>query len=163
MPDPSGPENDAEGPFPVDPRDLIRHARAIANDLPGRGDTDYRRAVSAAFYALYHALTLAAAPHMTVSADPLEPYQRIRGIRHRHVRAAAEEARTGSDEQARMVARVTLRLYKWREDADYSHLVHFAPKDANDAVGIAMLAVEAVMGGGGTALARRLAALTGAP
>ena len=38
MTDPSGPENDAEGPFPIDPRDLLRHARAIANALPGRGD-----------------------------------------------------------------------------------------------------------------------------
>ena len=159
MTDPSGPENDADGPFPIDPHDLLRHARAIANDLPGRGDTDYRRAVSAAFYALYHALTLAAMPHMTASDDPFEPYRRLRGIRHWHVRAAANEARAGSDERARMVADAMLDLYFWRETADYSHLVRFRRADVETLIRQATRAVEAVMGGDGTALARRLAAL----
>ena len=143
---------------PIDPLALLEHAR---NRLaaPEPSESECRRAVSDAFYALYHALTLAAMPHMTASDDPFEPYRRLRGIRHWHVRAAANEARAGTDEQARMVARAMLWLYTWREEADYDHLVQFALKDANEAIGIATQAVEAVMGGGGTALAQRLAAL----
>ena len=44
MTDPSGPDNDAEGPFPIDPLDLLRHATAITDTLPGRSATGPARA-----------------------------------------------------------------------------------------------------------------------
>ena len=143
---------------PIDPLALLEHAR---NRLaaPEPAESECRRAVSDAFYALYHALTLAAMPHMTASDDPFEPYRRLRGIRHRHVRSAANATLANGDEQARMVADVMLWLYRWREDADYSHLVRFPRADVETLIRRATRAVEAVAGGGGTALAQRLAAL----
>ena len=150
----TGPEELA----PIDPLALLEHAR---NRLaaPEPSESECRRAVSDAFYALYHALTLAAMPHMTANDDPFEPYRRLRGIRHWLVRAAASEARAGTDEQARMVADAMLWLYQWREAADYSHLVRFPRADVETLIRRATRAVEAVAGGGGTALAQRLAAL----
>ena len=127
------PDGEPEYLSPIDPRALLRHARGRIH-APDAEATDYRRAVSDAFYALYHALTLAAAPSMTDSADPLEPYRRVRRIRHRHVRAVAEEARESSDQQVRLVATVMLRLYSRRETADYSHLVRFTRERARDLI-----------------------------
>ena len=143
---------------PIDPLALLDHARNRI-EAPEPAESECRRAVSDAFYALYHALTLAAMPHMTASDDPFEPYRRMRGIRHWHVRAAAEEALAGADERARMVADAMLWLYQWREAADYDHLVRFPRMDVETLIRQAARAVEAVAGGGGMALARRLAAL----
>ena len=144
---------------PIDPLALLEHARNRI-EAPEPSESECRRAVSDAFYALYHALTLAAMPHMTASDDPFEPYRRMRGIRHWHVRAAANEARAGTDEQTRMVADAMLWLYQWRGAADYSHLVRFPRADVETLIRRATRAVEAVAGGGGTALAQRLAALS---
>ena len=154
----TGPEELA----PIDPLALLEHARERLA-APEPSESECRRAVSDAFYALYHALTLAAAPHMTASDDPLEPYRRIRRIRHRHVRAAAEEALAGADVRARMVADALLDMYKWRETADYDHLAQFTPQDANDAIDLTDEAMEALASGGGEALARQLAAMLAAP
>ena len=149
---------------PIAPSDLLEHARnRIA--APEPSESECRRAVSDAFYALYHALTLAAMPHMTASDDPLEPYRRIRAIRHRHVRGAAQEALADADERVRMVADVMLDMYKWREAADYDHLVRFASRDANDIITIATRAVAVAKESafGASDLPRRLAAMLDAP
>ena len=158
------PDDEPEHLSPIDPYALLEHARKRAN-APDVEETDYRRAVSDAFYALYHALTLAAVPHMTASDDPLDPYRRVRAIRHRHVRNAARTEQGSADAQMRMVANAMLILYSWREAADYNHLVRFTWKVAEDAIGIATLAVETVAATafGGQAFPRRLAALPGAP
>ena len=158
------PDGEPEHLSPIDPYALLEHARKRVG-APDAEETDYRRAVSDAFYALYHALTLAAAPHMTASDDPLEPYRRVRAIRHRHVRNAAEEARADADGQVRLVASAMLWLYLWREAADYDHLVRFTSRHAHDAIDIAEEAVETVMvpAFGGQSFPRRLAAMPGAP
>ena len=162
------PDGEPEYLSPIDPRALIRHARERIN-APNAEATDYRRAVSDVFYALYHALTLAAAPSMTASDDPLEPYRQVRRIRHRHVRVAAEEVRESADGQVRVVATVMLRLYSRREAADYNHLVRFTRERARDLIDIADEAVEAVTapafaeGDGGQSLLLQLAAQPDAP
>ena len=149
---------------PIDPLALLEHARERLA-APEPSESECRRAVSDAFYALYHALTLAAMPHMTDSDDPLEPYRRVRRIRHRHVRAAAEEALAGADGQARMVARVMLWLYPWREAADYSHLAQFTRADTETLIDIAdgAVAMAAEPAFGTSDLPRRLAAMLDAP
>ena len=158
------PDGEPEQLSPIDPQALLRHARKRIEALDAE-ESECRRAVSDAFYALYHALTLAAAPHMTASDDPLDPYRRVRAIRHWHVRIAAEEARADADGQVRLVARAILRLYLWREDADYSHLVRFTREEAEDAINLATLAVAAVTAPafGGQSFPRQLAVLPGAP
>ena len=153
------PGNEPERLSPIEPRSLIWHARQrIA--LADADETDYRRAVSDAFYALYHALTLAAVPFMTPSDDPLEPYRRIRRIRHPRVRAVAGAMQGSANERTREVADVLLDLYSWREAADYSHLVRFARIHAEEIIEIADEAVGAVAEAGfGDAFPRQLATL----
>ena len=118
------PGDEPEYLSPIEPRSLIRHARRRL-EAADADATDYRRAVSDAFYALYHALTLAAAPYMASGGDPLEPYRQLRRIRHRHVRAAAAAMGESADERVRMVAEAVHYLYLWREAADYDHLMRF--------------------------------------
>ena len=157
------PGDEPERLSPIDPRSLIRHARRRL-DAADADETDYRRAVSDAFYALYHALTLAAVPFMTASDDPLEPYRRLRRIRHPRVRAVAEAMRGSANERTREVAHSLLFLYVRREAADYSHLVRFARIHAEELIEIADEAVGAVAEAGfDDAFPRRLAALPDAP
>ena len=162
------PDGEPEYLSPIDPRALLRHALGRIN-TPDAEETDYRRAVSDAFYALYHALTLAAAPAMTASADPLEPYRQVRRIKHWHVRAIVEEARAGTDELVRLVATTMVTLYRRREAADYDHLTQFTYERVERLIGRAERAVEAVMasafaeGDGGQSLLRQLAARPDAP
>ena len=162
------PNGEPEYLSPIDSHGLLRHARGRIH-APDAEETDYRRAVSDAFYALYHALTLAAAPSMTASADPFEPYRQVRRIRHWHVRAVAEEARESADERVWLVATVMLELYFWREAADYNHLARFTHKRAGRLIRRAERAVEAVTapafaeGDGGQSLLRQLAARPDAP
>ena len=157
------PGNEPERLSPIDSRSLIRHARQRLA-LTDADETDYRRAVSDAFYALYHALTLAAVPLMAPSDDPLEPYRRMREIRHPHVRAVAEAMRGSANERVVMVARVLRDLYRWRAFADYDHLVWFTRPHAEALVNLADEAVGAVAEAGfGDAFPRRLATLPDAP
>ena len=145
---------------PIAPYALLEHAWRRIN-APDEEEIDSRRAVSDAFYALYHALTLAAVPHMTASDDPLEPYRRVRGIRHWHVRSAANAALANADERVRAVADVMLQLYTWREDADYGHLARFTRVLARDAIDFAdeAVAMAAEPAFGASDLPRRLAAM----
>ena len=157
------PGDEPERLSPIDPQSLIRHARQRLA-LTDADETDYRRAVSDAFYALYHALTLAAVPLMVPSDDPLEPYRRLRDIRHPHVRAVAEAMRGSANERVVMVAHVLRDLYRWRAAADYNHLVRFVRPRTEDLVEIADEAVGAVAEAGfGDAFLRRLAALPPSP
>ena len=153
------PGDEPEYLSPIEPRSLIRHAeRRIA--LADADETDCRRAVSDAFYALYHALTLAAAPYMASGDDPLEPYRQVRRIRHPHVRAAAVAMTGSANERTRMVADAMLYLYVWRVAADYDHLVRFTRPRAEMLIEIAEEAVGAVAEAGfGDAFPRRLATL----
>ena len=155
MADPSGPDADIRGPFPIDPVDLLRHAGAVANILPERGDTDYRRAVSAAYYSLYHALTLRAA---TVRA-PSRRYAVVRRFRHRHLRGLARtviDDDTG-DARAAGIAWSIRFLQTERERADYDHLARFTQDRARRAIAIAARAVEALEDGSGETLVLLLA------
>ena len=157
------PGDEPERLSPIDPRSLIRLARQRL-EAADADETDYRRAVSDAFYALYHALTLAAVPFMTPSDDPLEPYRRLRDIRHPRVRAVAEVMQGSANERVRMVADVLLDLYRWRAAADYNHLVPFVRPRTENLVEIADEAVAAVAEAGfGDAFPQRLAALPDAP
>ena len=157
------PGDEPEYLSPIDPRSLIRHARQRI--APADADeTDYRRAVSDAFYALYHALTLAAVPFMAPSDDPLEPYRRLRDIRHPHVRAVARAMLGSANERTREVADAMLYLYVWRTAADYNHLTRFTRLRAEALVNLADEAVAAVAEAGfGDAFPQRLAALPDAP
>ena len=181
----SEPDGAPEGPFPIDPRDLVRYARALAQSLPERSATDYRRAVSAAYYALFHALTLRTVEALAPDVAPPTRYERVRAFGHPHLRRAALwasgsgvpsrsraalAARASADAEARRVADAFLRLNAERADADYNHLARFTEPRALRLIDLADDAVETVAApafateaGGGMAFLRLLASLPDAP
>ena len=156
------PEGEPDQPPPIDPRALLRHARARV-EAPDADETDYRRAVSDAYYAVYHALTALAAPLLASSDDPADAWRRVRRFRHWHVRAAAGAMNESADARTRMVARATIELQGRRTDADYDYFAEFRRGHVERLIDLADEAVEALADGDGEALARMLAAMLDAP
>jgi hypothetical protein len=79
---------------PIDPDKLLGQARALAGVEAGPGrpsTTDHRRAVSAAYYALFHELCLAASRYVLPGeASDREIRQAARWINHKDLRAVCE-------------------------------------------------------------------------
>ena len=154
-------QRELDGPPAIDPTDLLRHARAVAGNLPDRTETDYRRAVSAAYYALFHAVTLQAARVEAGSKSNLpERWDTLtRRIRHKDVRLVATWVAGGAPaeryasrfaelefgKQVESIARAFLSLVREREEADYSHSSVFTQQRAVDAIDTASEALETVL------------------
>lgn len=177
------PRSESDGPFPINPAALIRHARRIIAVLPEPEDTEYRRAVSAAYFALFHAVTLRAVELLAPGDAIRQRYERVRDIEHSALRSvaqwasdagtpprsmASEAALARREARVRMVARALLRLNAERRRADYDHFARFSESRANRAINIADEAVATVTGpafgasDGGRAFLRMLAAPPGA-
>ena len=142
------PEGEPEEPLPLDPLDLLRHARSVALVLPERNSTDFRRAVSAAYYALYHAVTLQAAALVADGDTPAERHRLARRFRHRHLRAAASTL-AGADapvvrSRGMDFISAVQQLNAERERADYSHFERFTQERAVELIDIATDAVRTV-------------------
>lgn len=79
---------------PIDPTRLLKQAAELAgiNAGPGRPDpTNHRRAVSAAYYALFHAICLAAARHVLPDEAPDEEVWGVtRWVNHKDVSAVCD-------------------------------------------------------------------------
>lgn len=75
---------------PIDPRKLLKQAEVLAGVNAGRGrpsTTNHRRAVSAAYYALFQDINLTAAKHVLPAAAPeVEAQQATRWINHKDLR-----------------------------------------------------------------------------
>ena len=155
----TSPQGELDEPPAIDPTDLLRHARAVAGSLPGRTEADYRRAVSAAYYALFHAVTLQAA---RVIAAPERPahWDALTGrFTHRHARLVATWVAGGLpaerfasrvaglefDEQVQTIATAFQQLVREREEADYRHSSVFTQERAFEAIDIASEAVDVVL------------------
>jgi hypothetical protein len=157
----TSPQRDLDGPPAIAPTDLLRHARAVAGDLPERTETDYRRAVSAAYYALFHAVTLEAARVEAESmSNPPERWDTLtRRFRHKDVRLMATWAAGGAPAeryasrlaglefgaQVETIATAFLLLIREREEADYSHSSVFTLERAVEAIDTANEAVESIL------------------
>lgn len=125
--------------------------------LPTPTAEDLRRAVSAAYYALFHAVTLRAAELLT-SGDMR--YERTRELRHgslddvarRVVDAGAPPSPPADPSSAeaiaayrvRKVAYAIQRLRAEREEADYNHLTRFTQRRSVEAINLAAEAVDIV-------------------
>ena len=173
------PRSEPEGPFPIEPEALLRHARRITGVLPEPGETEYRRAVSAAYFALFHAVTLRAV-ELLVPGDAIrQRYERVRDFEHSALRGVAqwasgtgtpprsletEAADARADRPVQAVARAITLLNLERADADYNHFARFTEPHATSLVDIAEEAVATVAAPafgaseGGRAFLRMLAA-----
>jgi len=175
------PRRRSDVPSPIDPAALLRHARLntfdypplvssgdplsaedtvrFLNMLPKRTEADFRRAVSAAYFALFHAVTLRAADLLAPGRIRSEQYRFARRFTHRDVRTIAMWiTRDGSpaanwtatvenlrdDDTIPKLAGDLLVLREERTHADYNHLTRFSQGRALDAIRVATEAVRTV-------------------
>ena len=112
----------------MNPRDLIRIARQLASGAVGgrRGrprQTELRRAVSAAYYALFHALALSCA-NLLSGTDRSRPSweQTYRGLDHGHARNQCNDqsGMTALPADIRNFGRRFVYAQSKRQQADYS-------------------------------------------
>ncbi len=121
---------------------------------------DCRRAVSSAYYGLFHALTLASVSLFAPAGDAR--YELVRWIRHADLKKVTawvqgEKPPDGletsvavlrDDEQVRKMAAAFQRLVTARENADYNHFSTFEQSDVLDYVRNAQEAVDLLPDGG---------------
>lgn len=146
---------------PIRPDWLLRQANELAGRTANPGqprNADLRRAVSSAYYALFHAITLSSVQQTCLSASDGQIYALVRLIRHeqikracqpllggsapRHLASLVEEARTS--ERARRVAEAFPALQEARHQADYDHEADFTRPIALNYVDVADAATLAV-------------------
>ena len=114
---------------------------------------DYRRAISSAYYGLFHAITLASVS--LFAPDDSSHYELVRQVRHRDVHEVTGwvmgsatkalegcVALLGENERVRTISGAFQRLHTARRDADYNHAASFKQSDVYEFVRIAQHAVD---------------------
>ena len=109
----------------MNPRDLMETARRLAESGATQPtQADLRRAVSTAYYALFHCLAAAAADLLT-GAGPGSPewHQVYRALEHGKARGACQQhgALRAFPVAIRRFAEAFVELQKARQQADYAH------------------------------------------
>ena len=118
---------------------------------------DYRRAISSAYFALFHGITLASASLFVPTTE--SRHELVRLFNHRDLKAVTgwiagssypeglgiSVALLRADERVRAIAASFQQLSKAREDADYNHAVSFSQSDVRDLVRVAQNAVDLVV------------------
>lgn len=130
--------------------------------LPLPSEADHRRAVSAAYYAVFHAVTLEAARFLVGRAGGFRRHQAVRRFEHRDIRLVALWASGAGtpppalastvgalrrDEEVRSVAEDLGVLSDARRAADYDHFAQFTEARALRAIRVASRAVGTVEAG----------------
>ena len=136
---------------PPDPEPLFEQAEVLAN---GSNQEDWRRAISTAYYAVFHFILTAAADKAIGAGNRAAELYRLayRSIDHRNLRALCINLK-GSQPQGVPIpsggygpvaqfARVTVNLYELRIQADYDPLGNFTANEASVAISEARKAVE---------------------
>ncbi len=148
-------------PRSITPGALLHQADELAADRAGRAhprDCDLRRAVSAAYYAVFHAVAVAAARQAVPRAPEREQLTYARYVGHAAVKAACRWI--GGDhvpmhvrpcvERLRAITPVTsiaaafVDLQEAREQADYDHMADFSRASTRTLVGSARQACRDV-------------------
>lgn len=121
---------------PIRPKWLLRQARELAGSGVGQPrHTNLRRATSAAYYALFHEMSLAVAGHLLPGSSDDEKRRAARKVSHTSIKGAADwiagdtppkhlevvvtRLRLNSD--LTDVAQAFKELQEEREKADYDH------------------------------------------
>lgn len=126
---------------PLRPRLLLEHAHALANHHSGAGRpqvTWLRRSVSASYYAVFHAISLAVADQIAPTTPREDRYRLSRSLDHRRVKEVCiwvSSTTAQGREQVRPIivrlqqnndvadlAAIFTRLQQARHAADYDHL-----------------------------------------
>lgn len=129
--------------------DLLATATRLAKASPGKPkQADLRRAISTAYYALFHALAEDAA-NLLVGvgrAAPDEAWTRIyRALDHTVARNACRDARSQSALIGiATIADTFLSLQIQRQNADYDPMTSFSRAEALDAITQATIAIRSL-------------------
>jgi hypothetical protein len=144
----------------VDPQGLIRAARLLLgeNNKGAPNQTRLRRAVSTAYYALFHRIAQAASDAFVGAKHRQSPrYETVyRGFEHRRMKdscAAVDKPMLGAkaskalgaanaSQEVRDVANAFVTLQERRHWADYSPAGKITRADARDLVDLAALAID---------------------
>jgi len=161
----------------IKPSWLLRQADELAYRGQGAGqprNINLRRAVSSAYYALFHALVLATTNRLLPSGTDEERRRLARSFDHRSIRQVCDWILGGGSqpkEAAPLVATVSANaslqdvalafrtLQNARYDADYNHLADFTKAGALTLIDQSRDAVDKLRGAAGTADLERLLAL----
>ena len=152
---------------------LLQQANELGYRDGGQGqprNINLRRAVSSAYYAVFHAIVLAATDHMLPAATTEERHRLARSFSHNNLRLACEFVATPNKapEEARTiattasanaalvdVAEALLSLQEARHNADYDHLADFTKASVLQSVDVASDALDKLAALKGTGDAQR--------
>ena len=107
----------------MNPRDLLETARRLAQLGAAQAtQADLRRAISTAYYALFHCLAAAAADLLTGSDRSLEWHQVYRALEHAKAKHACRQQRVlrAFPMEIRRFAEMFVDLQEARHEADYA-------------------------------------------
>ena len=107
----------------MNPHDLVQTARRLAESgAPQPTQADLRRAVSTAYYALFHCLAGTAADLLTGASRGKEWHQVYRALEHGKARDACRQqaAMRTFPKEIRRFAEAFVELQKARQQADYA-------------------------------------------
>ena len=119
------------------PLDLMEAARGLAELSPRRpSQANLRRAVSTAYYALFHCLAACAANSLIGRARDPAWHQTYRVLEHRKARTACENklALAAFPLEVRRFADVFAALQKARQQADYALDARYSKADVRAAI-----------------------------
>ena len=129
--------------------DLIEAARALAESGRGRpAQARLRRAVSTAYYAMFHALAASAADLFIGRKRDPAWHRAYRALEHRQAKIACRQAQTGQDfpPDIRHFADVFVVLQVARQKADYAlDAGAYRKSDALEYIGSAERAIRQLM------------------
>ena len=148
------------------PRSCSRETRPAAEEigrvlagLPPPSEADYRRAASAAYFALFHTVTLEAARFLVDRPGGFGRHRAARDFGHRHVRVVALWASGGGSPPPQLASTVADLnengqvlgvaddiglLSDERTAADYDHFAQFTEARALGAIRVATRAIRVI-------------------
>jgi hypothetical protein len=131
------------------PADLIGHAQRLAK--PGRGrpyQADLKRAVSAAYYALFHAVARTAADTLigATAAHRSSPTwaRAYRSLEHRYAKNQCKAVASYIPAALNDVADAFVQLQELREEADYNPLSALTRRDVEAHIRLAEAAISSL-------------------
>jgi hypothetical protein len=144
----------------LDPQDLLAHADALIGGQPTQ--TDLRRAISAAYYAVFHFVLAAAADMVAGAANRAHPRYTLvyRSTEHKRLRTLCAQS-LGQNPNAAIqayvpaaglgsiadFARITVNLQGQRERADYDLSLVLTVDEARTAIDEARQAIAQFQAG----------------
>ena len=141
---------------PISPEKLLDAARALAGKGRGRPRSMFlRRAISSAYYALFHAISLQAMAHVASNCSQEEQLLLARSVSHDAISSVCQWIARGNKGPAHAaaladslrgtpidyVANIFLDLQEQRHAVDYDHLAQVSKPSAVAAIGDAEEAI----------------------